>query len=335
MSKNLNLNKAKAVKNDEFYTQYEDVEKELVYYKKHLKGKVVYCNCDRPVSNFVKYFIDNFHDLGLKELIFTHYENPTSTVSTYNGVTVTKSSLTGNGSFKSNECITLLQKADIVVTNPPFSLFREYLAQLIQYNKKFLIIGNVNAVINKDIFPLIKDNKIWMGASIKSGDREFQVPDDYPLEAAGCRIDENNKKFIRVKGVRWFTNLDYKKHYEDLLLYETYTSEKYLKYMNYNAINIDKTKEIPKDYYGEMGVPITFLDKHNPNQFDIITRLGEQKFKLEDVYIIKDGKITDKVKKSVDGSWLPFDGYLEKGLYDKKTGQQYKRIYDRIIIKRK
>ena len=178
--------------------------------------------------------------------------------------------LKGNGDFRSAECIALLKEADIVVTNPPFSLFREYVAQLVEYDKLFLIIGNVNAITYKEFFPLIKANKVWMGASIHSGDREFQVPDSYPLNAAGSRIDEKGRKFIRVKGVRWFTNMDYPQRHEDLVLYKRYSPEEYPKYDNYDAINVDVTTDIPYDYDGVMGVPITFLDKYNPEQFEII-----------------------------------------------------------------
>ena len=178
--------------------------------------------------------------------------------------------LKGNGDFRSPECVELLKQADIVVTNPPFSLFREYVAQLIKYDKKFLIIGNVNAITYKEVFPLIKDNHLWFGASIHSGDREFQVPESYPLNAAGSRMDEQGRKFIRVKGVRWFTNLDYRERHEDLILYKSYNPEEYPKYDNYDAINVNKTSDIPCDYNGAMGVPITFLDKYNPEQFEII-----------------------------------------------------------------
>jgi len=178
--------------------------------------------------------------------------------------------LKGNGDFRSEECIELLKEADIVVTNPPFSLFREYIAQLVEYEKMFLIIGNVNTITYKDCFQLIKENKLWMGASIHSGDREFRVPDDYPLNAAGFRVDGNGVKYIRVKGVRWFTNMDYKERHEDLILYKIFSSEEYPKYDNYNAVNVDKTSDIPFDYDGVMGVPITFLDKYNPDQFEII-----------------------------------------------------------------
>lgn len=178
--------------------------------------------------------------------------------------------LKGEGDFRSEESIELLKQADIVVTNPPFSLFREYVAQLVEHDKKFLIIGNVNAITYKDCFKLIKDNKMWLGASIHSGDREFQVPNDYPLEAAGCRIDEKGNKYIRVKGVRWFTNFDYKERHEDLVLYKKYTTKEYQKFDNYEAINIDKTSDIPIDYNGVMGVPITFLDKYSPEQFEVV-----------------------------------------------------------------
>ena len=178
--------------------------------------------------------------------------------------------LVNGGDFRTYECMEILSQADIVVTNPPFSLFREYVQLLMNYRKKFLIIGNVNSITYKEIFPLIKSNQIWLGASIHSGDREFRVPDSYPLEAAGCRIDENGTKFIRVKGVRWYTNLDYPQRHEELVLYKRYTPEEYPKYDNYDAINIDKTSDIPYDYEGIMGVPITFLDKYNPEQFEII-----------------------------------------------------------------
>ena len=180
--------------------------------------------------------------------------------------------LKGNGDFRSEECIELLKEADIVITNPPFSLFREFLATLMDYKKKFIIIGNVNAITYKETFPLIRDNQLWMGASIHSGDREFRVPDDYPLQASGYRVDDKGIKYIRVKGVRWWTNMDYPQRHEDLILYKTYKGheEEYPKYDNYDAINVDVTTDIPMDYKEMMGVPITFLDKYNPDQFDII-----------------------------------------------------------------
>lgn len=184
-----------------------------------------------------------------------------------------KNSLTilkGDGDFRSQECIELLKQSDIVVTNPPFSLFREYVAQLIEYNKKFIIIGNQNAITYKEIFKLIKEDKIWLGQSIHSGDREFRVPNDYEIRSKSLRIDEFGNKYIRVVGVRWWTNLDFKERHEDLVLYKQYNTIEYPKYDNFDAINVDKTCDIPYDYKGYMGVPITFLDKYNPEQFEII-----------------------------------------------------------------
>lgn len=182
-----------------------------------------------------------------------------------------KAELKGNGDFRSPECIELLKQADIVVTNPPFSLFREYIALLEKYEKKYIVIGNVNAITYKEIFPLIKDNKLWLGASIHSGDREFRVPDDYPLNAAGQRVDENGIKYIRVKGVRWFTNIDYPQRHEDLILIKNYDSDENPHYINYDAINVNTTNDILCDYDGIMGVPITFIDKYNPEQFEIVS----------------------------------------------------------------
>ena len=287
-----NLRTAKKVKKDEFYTQLTDISKEMKHYKSHFKDKVVYCNCDDPrVSNFFHFFSYNFEKLGLKKLITTCYKSQSmdlfsgndSEQAIYLEYTGDKNrnlvsdpeeigivELKGDGDFRSEESIELLKQADIVVTNPPFSLFREFISQLDEYGKKFIIIGNVNAITYRETFKLIKENKLWLGASIHSGDREFGVPDDYPLKAAGSRIDENGNKFIRVKGVRWFTNLDYKERHEDLILYKRYTSEEFPTYDNYDAININKTKDIPMDYKGVMGVPITFLDKYNPDQFDIL-----------------------------------------------------------------
>lgn len=178
--------------------------------------------------------------------------------------------LEGDGDFRSEECLALLDEADIVVTNPPFSLFREYVAVLMEHEKHFIIIGNVNAITYKEFFPLIRDNKVWIGASIHSGDRKFYVPDDYPLNAAGCGVDEDGRRFIRVKGVRWFTNLDLKQRHEELILVRRYNPDDYPPFDNYEGININKTVDIPCDYDGIMGVPITFLDKYSPDQFEIL-----------------------------------------------------------------
>ncbi len=285
MPKNLAMRKAQKNKNDEFYTGLSDIEKEMKYYENEFVDKVIYCNCDDPVeSNFFYYFQQNFYRLGIKKLICTHYDYdiPTSyklvieqlkeKVGTVSFIPKeTKIPLEENGDFRSEECLKLLEEADIVITNPPFSLWREYVQTLVDYNKKFIILGNINNICYKNIFPLIKDNKIWLGASIHSGDREFRVPDTYPLNASGTRIDENGNRYIRVKGVRWFTNIDYPQRHEDLPLYKKYTPEEFPEYDNYPAINITKTTEIPYDYTGVMGVPITFLDKFNPDQFEIIT----------------------------------------------------------------
>jgi len=308
-SSNKNLRDASKAKKDEFYTQLSDIEKELGHYEKHFKNKVVFCNCDDPwVSNFFHYFSHKFEDLGLKKLITTCYKNQqpdlfsqnNSEKAIYLEYTGDKNDdkipspeeigikhLKGDGDFRSKECIELLKQADIVVTNPPFSLFREYVAQLVEYDKKFIIIGNLNAITYKEIFKLIKENKIWLGHSIHSGDREFGVPDDYPLNAASSRIDENGKKFIRVKGVRWYTNLDYKERHEDLILFKKYNKTDYPKYDNYNAINVNVTKDIPIDYNEFMGVPITFLDKYNPDQFKIIGMSASAGYDAEIVGIPK------------------------------------------------
>ncbi|MCS1409187.1 MAG: hypothetical protein M2R45_02366 [Verrucomicrobia subdivision 3 bacterium] len=288
---NRNLHAAKRNKQDEFYTQLSDIENELRHYKSHFQGKTVYCNCDDPkISNFFKYFFLNFDFLGLRKLITTCYQNQNYDLFSQHeaeksvgliysrrkggGAPVEHDinvfNMEGDGDFRSKEAIDLLKQSDIVVTNPPFSLFREYVDQLIEHDKEFLIIGNVNALSYKEVFPLVRDNRIWLGPSITSGDREFGVPDHYPLTAATHRIDEDGNKFIRVKGVRWFTNLDHAKRHEDLILYRKYTSKDYPTYDNYDAIEVSKTKDIPADYLGAMGVPITFLDKYSPDQFEIL-----------------------------------------------------------------
>lgn len=302
MAKNGNLHQAKSAKNDEFYTQLSDIEKEMSYYKDFFKGKVVYCNCDDArESNFFKYFSMNFEHLGLKKLITTGYKaDGKGVILTYEGdkngnrkvddeeIKVTE--LKGDGDFRSDECIEFLKEADVVVTNPPFSLFREYVKQLMDYGKKFIIVGNMNAITYKEIFPYVKENKLWWGASITSGDRKFYVPDNYPLEAAGCGIDEEGRRFIRVKGVRWWTNLANKKRNTPLDLYKRYSDE-YPKYDNYDAIEVSKTCDIPMNYDGVMGVPITFFDKYCPKQFEIVDARDfayNDKQKNKSTYLIKD-----------------------------------------------
>ncbi len=285
------LNSAKSAKNDEFYTQLTDIAKEMRFYRPFFRGKAVLCNCDDPYkSNFFKYFARQFNAWELKTLVATcyaglsHKVEVTEVADDHQDGTVDLADveyllanhknnlvkLKGDGDFRSEECIEYLKRADIVVTNPPFSLFREYVAQLVEYKKKFIIIGNVNSVTYKEIFPLIQADKMWLGMSIHSGDREFRVPDHYPLDAAGCRVDENGMKYIRVKGVRWFTNIDIPKRHEELVLYKKYSPKEYPKYDNYDAIEVNKVVDIPMDYDGVMGVPITFLDKYCPEQFEIL-----------------------------------------------------------------
>ncbi|MDD3491746.1 MAG: adenine-specific methyltransferase EcoRI family protein [Candidatus Pacebacteria bacterium] len=333
---NKNLHKASKAKKDEFYTQLVDIEKELKYYKNQFRGKIVYCNCDDPYeSNFFKYFAANFNEFKLKKLITTSYNGspiiggqlPLFQVAGSKGkqplkIEITKvpdmnkdgtisledvkyllkqdkniaTPLKGNGDFRSDECIELLKQADIVVTNPPFSLFREYVAQLIEYKKKFLIIGNVNAITYKEIFKLIKNNDLWLGVTMDGRNIWFRVPDDYPINenVANSKII-NGEKYLFVKGCIWYTNFDNIKRHEKLVLYKKYSSKEYPKYDNYNAINVDKVTEIPVDYKGAMGVPITFLNKYNPEQFEIIgqgqgnlyrelTSFGLSKKFVEDYY---------------------------------------------------
>ena len=295
-SQNTNLTLAKANKKDEFYTQLSDIERELKHYKKHFKDKVVLCNCDDPrVSNFFHFFSYNFEKFGLKKLIATCYKSQDSDLFSQNnseraiyleytgdknGNNVPDAEeigikhLQGDGDFRSKECIELLKQADIVVTNPPFSLFREYVAQLIEYDKKFLIIGNINAISYKEIFKLIKENKAWLGVNMGRGISGFIVPKNYELYGTEARVDEYGNRIVATNNCLWLTNLDNAKRHEELILYKNYTPEEYPTYDNYDAINVDKTKDIPMDYKGAMGVPITFLDKFNPDQFEIIDGIG-------------------------------------------------------------
>ncbi len=270
---NENLNKAKAAKNDEFYTRLEDIEKELEHYTEHFKGKVVYCNCDDANrSNFFKYFSTNFQKLGLKKLITSGLkEDGTGVVAIQKGDDI--DIYDGNGDFRSEECIEFLKEADIVVTNPPFSLFREYVAQLMQYGKKFLIIGNGNAVTYKEIFPYIKDNKMWIGASKGMGGKAMEfVVDEKFYDATKGTVNkiENGKCYVGVMMCCWFTNLEHKKRNEELILYKHYNPTEYPKYDNADAIEVSKVAEIPMGYGGICGVPISFLDKYCPNQFRIV-----------------------------------------------------------------
>ena len=322
MANNSNLGAAKAAKNDEFYTQYADIQKEINAYLEYnpdtFRDKTVLLPCDDPEwSNFTRFFAQNFERLGLKRLISTSYAVESKKYKDYEPTLFeTKSPLfdidktrikgkifeltrdtnqngrididdlewhylEGDGDFRSPEVCKLRDESDIIVTNPPFSLFREFLAWILEANKEFLIIGNMNAVTYKEVFPLIKDNKLWYGPSINSGDREFMVPESYPIEASGWRVDEKGKKYIRVKGVRWFTNLEHGRRHEPMKLmtkndnirfsrHKDIRGVDYVKYYNFDAIEVPYSDAIPSDYDGMMGVPITFLDKYCPEQFEII-----------------------------------------------------------------
>jgi hypothetical protein len=330
-SGNKNLHSAKTGKNDEFYTQLSDIDKEMKHYREHFKGKVILCNCDDPrVSNFFHFFSYNFEKLGLKKLIATCYKNQNADLFSennseqaiyleYNGDKngdnvpnpdeIGIMPLKGDGDFRSKECIELLKQSDIIVTNPPFSLFREYVAQLMDYDKKFIIVGHQNAITYKEIFKVIKENKMWLGYGFPGGAAHFINKHYEDYASAG----DHKEGMIRVSGVVWFSNLEINKRHEDLILYKNYDESIYPKYENYDAINVDKTKDIPCDYAGFMGVPITFLDKYNPEQFEIVglgisnsgLEIGIKPYKAEhkkyrkeiqkrgavdgDLYMIKDG----------------------------------------------
>lgn len=281
------LTAAKKAKKDEFYTQRTDIENELRHYKAHFRGKTVLCNCDDPrESEFFKYFAENFEHLGLKRLIATCYksqdrdlfsqqDSERAICQIYMGDTngnlrvddeeIGVRELKGDGDFRSPECVELLKEADIVVTNPPFSLFREYVAQLVQYDKKFLIIGNQNAITYKEIFPLIKENKMWLGFGFRRNCAHFRTR----YEDVATDLD-HREGMIRVSGVVWFTNLEISKRHERLPLYKKYSAQEFPRYDNYDAIEVSKTADIPLDYDGVMGVPITFFDKYCPDQFEIV-----------------------------------------------------------------
>jgi len=268
------LHTAKKSKNDEFYTQLCDIESELQHYKQLFKGKIIYCNCDDwEVSNFVKYFKDNFKSLGIKKLISTCYiENGQGKFFEYNGNNTKTRLLKGDGDFRSDECADVLTRSDIIVTNPPFSLFREYIQQLIANRKMFLSIGNVNAITYKEIFKLIKENKAWLGVNLGRGVSGFIVPEHYELFGTEARIDDDGNRIVSPNNCLWLTNLNNFNRNEHLNLSNSYigNEDAYPRYDNYDGININKTKDIPQDYQGYMGVPITFLHKYNPEQFEIV-----------------------------------------------------------------
>lgn len=276
------LQKAKKQKNDEFYTQLTNIERELQHYKSHFKGKVVYCNCDDPLtSNFFRYFVSNFKALGLKKVIASCYKkNSHGFFFEYTGTELVDEDpktadvvyFEGDGDFRSQESIALLEQSDIVVTNPPFSLFREYVAQLTKYNKLFLIIGNINAITYKDVFKLIQEGKIWLGVNIGRGISGFIVPAYYELYGAETRIDESGNRIVFINNCLWLTNLNNFIQHKEISLTKNYSGREheYPKYDNYDGINVDRVKDIPRDYSGYMGVPITFLHKFNPRQFEIV-----------------------------------------------------------------
>ncbi len=350
---NAALNHAFIVKKDEFYTQYEDIAREMVKHREQLKGKTILCNCDDPFeSAFFRFFVLHFDKLRLAGLTSTCYasspiagrEYPLEGASGAYKAVVTEvpdepllrpdgsldleavfamsgnclERLAGDGDFRSDECESLLDEADIVVTNPPFSLFREYIGLLVRRKKDFIILGNMNAATYREVFPLFRDNQVWYGESIRSGDRKFYVPDSYPLTAAGCGIDEKGRRFIRVKGVRWFTNLDISKRHEPIVLTRHYSPKEYPRYENYDAIEVGRTQDIPLDYDGVMGVPITFLDKYSQDQFEIV--------------MLANGN----ARTNVSPETLAEVGYRQhsqdKGGVGIINGQ---RVYARILIRRK
>lgn len=312
---NKNLSKAKAAKNDEFYTQYKDIESELSHYSAWFNGKKVLANCDDyRVSNFVKYFIDNYWELGLTGFTAVCYDNGTGAWKMdYDGNVQSIKPLQQNGDFRSPESIELLKQADVVVTNPPFSLFREYVAQLMEYDKKFLVIGNKNAVITKEIFPLIKNNKIWLGYTTPN---EFKTPDG-----------EITKK---VTGLcRWFTNISTTKRSEKLILGKHYKPEDYPKYDNYDAINVDKIADIPLDYHDVIGVPVTFIDKYCPDQFEIIWKGGDIEWCEKECNFYTPPKENDaELYKKQDKTWRIQNPYFV-------NNNKIETVYSRIFIKAK
>ena len=388
---NTNLKEAKAGKNDEFYTQFHDIEIEMNAYLEYdpnvFKGKTILLPCDDPEwSNFTRFFAAKFDELGLKKLISTSYApdakkmkllpesslfeteapqfDPTK-AQTKGKIFVLEQDhtgdghiniddleweyLEGDGDFRSKEVVKLRDEADIIITNPPFSLFREFLSWIVSEDKKFIIIGNMNAVTYKETFPLIKENRMWMGFSIHSGDREFEVPDEYPLTASGWRIDNKGRKYIRVKGVRWFTNIDHGRRHEPLPLMTMednlrFSKHKELKgkaaydhYDNYDAIEVPFTDAIPSDYDGVMGVPISFLDKYCPEQFEIlgITKTwfgGACKLYPEQKQIDRHGK-ESKVTKLNDGAVLHHSEIPSNDTYYIVNGGYYTQVYARVLIR--
>ena len=380
---NTNLGKAKAGKNDEFYTQYSDIQQEMNAYVEYnpdvFRDKTILLPCDDPEwSNFTKFFALNFENYGIKKLISTSYAPESKKIKAWQPTLFETSNpnfnadkskthgkifvldrdvdgngriniddlqweyLEGDGDFRSHEVCVLRDEADIIITNPPFSLFRVFMAWMMDADKKFVVIGNQNATTYKEIFPLIKENKLWFGPSISSGDREFMVPKEYPLDAAGVRVDEEGNHYIRVKGVRWFTNVEHgKRHHpldlmtmEENIMYSKHKEVKgkeYYHYDNYDAIEVPFSDAIPINYEGMMGVPITFLDKYCPEQFDIMGMCEN-----EDLYSLKTKKYTSEECKNAY-----FAKFGKKGTYDLNASGvlvingRYEKVYQRILIRKK
>lgn len=336
MAKNSNLTKAKKAKNDEFYTQITDIEKELVHYHDQLRDKVVFCNCDDPEwSNFWRYFDLNFDHIGLRGLIATHYDPEKQTYKleirrdpvTGEKLPPVRMDLKQNGDFRSPECVELLKECDVVVTNPPFSLFREYVAQLMAYDKKFVIIGNMNAITYKEIFPLLKENRMWLGYM---SPKQFGQPDG-TMKSFG--------------NVLWYTNIDIKKRHEPLTLFRRYYDDpsKYPKYDNYDAINVDKVADIPEDYDGVIGVPITFLNIHCSDQFTIVGAGTSKDFFTPTIQYARplrhnpDGSATRQHIAVNQTLTLGYDAPPAKGYYvtAENTSKYLTSPYNRILIRRK
>lgn len=354
------LRTAKKAKEDEFYTQLSDIEKELRHYRKHFRDKVVYCNCDDPrVSNFFHYFSHNFEKLGLKKLIATCYKNQRIDLFSqsdadqavwleYEGDKsgnripdpdeIQVRPLSGDGDFRSVESIELLKQADIVVTNPPFSLFREYIGQLLDHGKKFIVLGNQNAVTYQEIFPLLRDNKMWLGH--QNGQMEFRVPDHYKPRETRYWEDEAGQKWRSFGNMCWFTNLDISKRHEGLTLYRTYDPEQYPAYDNYDAIEVGNTVDIPMDYDGVMGVPITFLHKYSPDQFEIVgiakAPLGEPSKVYPKQTQISGTGVRSTVSKLNDGPALKVNAPPPAGkTHYEIDGELYVQRFARVLIRRK
>ncbi len=352
---NRSLHAAKTTKQDEFYTQLSDIEKELRHYTKHFKNKTVLCNCDDPkVSNFFHYFSHSFEKLNLKKLIATCYKNcdadlfsqHTETSGLYLEYDGDKNDnrvpdpdeigihkLKGDGDFRSEECIKLLKQAGIIVTNPPFSLFREYVEQLVKYKKKFVIIGNQNAITYKEIFDLLKANKVWLGYSHPVA---FVVPDHYEAREVRSWRDENGINWRSFGNACWFTNLDIPRRHEDVIVFKTYSQEDYPNYDNYDAIEVAKVEDIPCDYDGAMGVPLTFLDKHNPDQFEILGLSGHADYPMTKTYGKKE-RVVDGVRMKSNtgtlGAVIRTDSFGAGSHFD--VGYPVKGVYRRLFIRRK